>query len=84
MITLLSFDMLAVRFESIVVNQTSASFYQNAEFIGARPLRRPVTDCIARTLEVGAAGTRLGDISIYPRGCAVQDVLFVACCVLVF
>ena len=45
-----------LRFEAVVVNQTHASFYQDAVLISHVPLPRPVTDCSGSALHLGGEG----------------------------
>jgi len=63
-----------LNFETIVVNQSSVSFFQNAEWIATRPLPRPVTDCFGIALEVGSAGAKLGDVTVYARGLVQREL----------
>jgi hypothetical protein len=49
---------------AVVVNQTSLSFYTDAELQKEVPLLRPVTDCSGRALIIGQAGTH-SEKSVY-------------------
>ena len=70
---------LRMHFEAIVVNQESISFFQDAVLVASRPLPRAVTDCAgAATLEVGAVGSRLADITFYARALAQQELAEIA------
>lgn len=63
-----------LNFETIVVNQSSVSFFQNAEWVATRPLARPVTDCFGSALNVGSAGAKLGDVTVYARGLVLREL----------
>jgi hypothetical protein len=60
---------------AIVVNQTTLSFFTDAQLQKEVPLLRPVTDCSGRTLIVGAPDIpRLGEITFFPRQVSVTEM----------
>jgi hypothetical protein len=64
---------------AVVVNQTSLSFYTDAELQKEVPLLRPVTDCSGRALIIGQAGVpRLGEITFFPRQVSVTEMMEIA------
>jgi len=60
---------------SIIVNQTTLSFYTDAVLQKVVPLDRPVTDCSGRALLAGAPDVpRLGEITFFPRQLSVTEM----------
>jgi len=60
---------------SIIVNQTTLSFYTDAVLQKVVPLGRPITDCSGRALLAGAPDIpRLGEITFFPRQLSVMEM----------
>ena len=61
--------------ESIVVNETHASFYRNAIYAGSTALPRPVTDCAPSALLVGdATQVTIDQLTYFPRELSATEL----------
>ena len=62
--------------EAIVVNETHASFYRDAQHLSTVSLPRPVTDCADSSLLAGDSSTvRFGSLTYFPRALTPAELL---------
>jgi hypothetical protein len=70
------FEPSAYTLLTVILSQTSVTFWNNLENLGSVNIRRPVTDCFNNNEGVllGASGLTVGQLRFYPKALSSSDI----------